>query len=85
MKSNLLVEVEAFLSETGMGASYFGKRSTGNSELVSRLRDGKRVWPETEARVRSFIKERNSTLSKKVGDGVNLLQGSGKPDHGVSQ
>lgn len=52
---NLLGLVEAFLSETGMGASYFGKVSVGNSELVHRLRRGGRVWPETERRIRSFI------------------------------
>nr|WP_010400597.1 hypothetical protein [Paracoccus sp. TRP] len=50
-----LQEIEAFLAETGMGESYFGKRAAGNSELVSRLRGNGRVWPETEAKVRSFI------------------------------
>jgi hypothetical protein len=58
MHPKLLDEIEAFLSETGMGESYFGKRATGNSELVFRLRDGKRVWPETAAKVRCFIKRR---------------------------
>ena len=52
---NLIDDVETFLAETGMGASYFGKRATGNSELVARLRSGRRCWPETAARVREFI------------------------------
>ena len=51
----LLQEIDAFLSETRMGESYFGKKAAGNSELVARLREGRRVWPETEAKVRSFI------------------------------
>ena len=51
----LLQEIEAFLAENGMGASYFGKRAVGNSELVSRLRGSGRIWPETEAKVRSFM------------------------------
>ena len=51
----LLAEIEAFLADTGMGASYFGKRATGNSEVVARLRDGGRIWPETEQRIRAFI------------------------------
>lgn len=55
MKRPLLEEIDTFLSETGMGESYFGKRATGNSELVSRLRNGRRVWPETEEKVRTFI------------------------------
>jgi hypothetical protein len=51
----LLQEIEGFLSETGMGETYFGKKSAGNSELVARLRDGRRVWPETEIKIRSFM------------------------------
>ena len=52
----LLQKIEAFLSETGMGESYFGKKAVGNSELVSRLRQNRRVWPETEAKALSFIR-----------------------------
>ncbi len=52
---NLLLEVDRFLSKTGMGESYFGKVSSGNSELVKRLRDGRRVWPETAEKVRAFM------------------------------
>jgi hypothetical protein len=51
----LLAEIEAFLAQKGMGESYFGKKATGNSEIVARLRNGGRVWPETEERVRTFI------------------------------
>ena len=51
----LLAEIEAFLSATQMGASYFGKKATGNSEMVPRLRNGGRVWPETERQVRDFM------------------------------
>lgn len=54
----LLSEIEAFLAETGMGASYFGRQSAGNTELVPRLRNGGRVWPETERRVRSFMRSK---------------------------
>lgn len=53
-------DVDSFLSETGMGEVYFGKRACGNSRLVERLRDGRRVWPETIDRVRSFMDERLS-------------------------
>lgn len=53
---SLLDDIEAFLAATGMGESYFGKCAAGNSELVARLRNNGRVWPETEAKVRSFIR-----------------------------
>ena len=52
---HILPEIESFLSETGMGESYFGKKAVGNSELVDRLRNGRRIWPDTEERVRDFI------------------------------
>lgn len=51
----LLADIEAFLTETGMGASYLGKAAVGNSEVVSRLRIGRRVWPETEAALVRFM------------------------------
>lgn len=53
--SALLAEVEAFLAETGMGESYFGKRAVNNSELVKRLRAGRPVLSTTEASVRAFM------------------------------
>lgn len=58
MNTSILSEIETFLRETGMGVSYFGKSAVGNSELVSRLRSGGRIWPETEQRVREFIAAR---------------------------
>ena len=55
MSNTFLSDIEAFLAETGMGETYFGKRAARNSELVARLRNGGRVWPETEQAVRSFM------------------------------
>jgi len=51
----LLRDIEAFLSETKMSASYFGKKAVGNSEVVARLREGRRVWPDTETNLRSYM------------------------------
>lgn len=63
----LLKEIEAFLQTSGMGASYFGKKATGNSELVARLRENGRVWPETAAKVRSFIKRHETSHVRNSG------------------
>lgn len=57
LSEKLLSEVNDFLRETGMGPSYFGKAASGNSELVTRLRAGGRVWPETADKVRIFMRE----------------------------
>lgn len=60
----LLSEVTDFLAETGMGVSYFGKIASGNSELVHRLKDGGRVWPETADKVRAFMKTHRASVRK---------------------
>jgi hypothetical protein len=57
---DLLTEIDAFLAETGIKPAYFGKRACGNSELVRRLRDKGRVWPETEQKVRQFMQDKRS-------------------------
>lgn len=54
---NILFLVDEFLEETGMGPSYFGKKSVGNSELVKRLRNGGDIFSSTERRVRNFMRE----------------------------
>jgi hypothetical protein len=55
MSNSLLSEIEAFLADSGMSPSYFGRCACGNTELVDRLQSGKRVWPETEVRVRAWM------------------------------
>ena len=59
----ILQEIEAFLAETGMGASYFGKVAVGNSELVGRLRSGNPVLNRTEDKVRGFIRSRRDAVT----------------------
>jgi hypothetical protein len=63
LSEKLLSEVNDFLRETEMGPSYFGKAASGNSELVKRLREGKRVWPETADKVRIFMREHRRKVS----------------------
>lgn len=56
MAQKLLDSIEQFLTETGMGDFQFGMKAASNGRLVERLRSGSRVWPETESRVRAFIR-----------------------------
>lgn len=62
----LISEIEAFLRESGMGPSYFGKKAVGNSELLPRLKNGGRVWPETENKVREFIAVEAAALDREA-------------------
>ena len=69
-KSPIIEEIEAFLRESGMSPSYFGRLVAGNSELVARLRKGGRVWPETEEKIRQKMKEqRRKRSAREAGAG----------------
>lgn len=61
--SSLLSEIEVFLTATGMGETYFGKKAANDSALVARLRAGTTptgkvvfVRPEVQTSVRKFMK-----------------------------
>lgn len=59
----ILPLVEAFLAESKMGETYFGKRAANNSELVARLRAGGSVHFKTEDAIRKFIAENSPSSS----------------------
>lgn len=63
MHEKLLSEIDAFLGQTGMPEWSFGFNAVRNGRLVERLRAGVtpegrpvRIWPDTEAKIRAFIK-----------------------------
>ena len=62
--SPLLREVETFLAETGLGPHRFGILAIKNGRLVERLRDGRRVWPETEMAIRAYIRSERSLRAR---------------------
>jgi hypothetical protein len=51
----LLTEVNAFLSRTGMSASYLGKVAANNSEAIKRMEAGRTVSLDTADKLRSFM------------------------------
>lgn len=56
-KPTLLADVEAFLATSGMTPTGFGKAVLGDPKFVPQLRKGRRLWPETEQKVRDFMAE----------------------------
>ncbi|WP_208541752.1 hypothetical protein [Bartonella capreoli] len=54
--SALIKDIELFLTNNKMSPYTFGFKSIKNGRLVSRLRHGGRIWPETEMRIRTFMK-----------------------------
>lgn len=53
--SNIAQDIEAFLGAHGMKATRFGVLALNDRHLVRQLRNGRRLWPETEAKVRRFM------------------------------
>ena len=50
-------QIEAFLGETGMVPSRFGREALNDPGFVSRMRSGARNWPETQEKCLSFMAE----------------------------
>ncbi len=48
-------EIETFIAANNMGAATFGHLAMGDRHLVRQIRAGRRLWPETEAKVRAFM------------------------------
>lgn len=85
----ILAEIEAYILDTGLSETYFGKKAVNNSELVSRLRSGGSVHFLTESKIREFIKNNPSqetaltaaddegfSPEKNVGTPVNTFKGA---------
>lgn len=47
--------VEAFLKRVDMAPVTFGREAMNDPHFVRDLRNGRRLWPETEAKVRAFM------------------------------
>lgn len=63
--ANLIDEIDKFLADKKIGGHRFGILAVGNGRLVERLRKGRRVWPETEMKVRAYmLSEREKRPSK---------------------
>lgn len=57
----LITEIEAFCERHRMAETRFGLLAMNDKPFVKQLREGgRRVWPETEAKVRRFMAEYRS-------------------------
>ncbi len=57
---DLLADIEAFLASSGVTPTAFGREALGDPKFVSDIRNGRRVWPETEQKARAFIAAQSS-------------------------
>lgn len=51
----LIADIDAFCAAHDMARSTFGKLALNDKPFVARIASGRRIWPETEARVRAFM------------------------------
>ncbi len=59
--SELLTDIEAFCEAHDMKPTRFGELALNDKPFVSQLKEkGRRVWPETEEKVRKFMAEYQS-------------------------
>src|SRR5580693_3750107 len=71
--AQILGEIRDFCRETRTAESTFGRRVVNDGKLVSRLRDGARITPETLDKVRSYLSVSRSTPSTRQDPAVGLI------------
>lgn len=55
--TDLIEAIDRFLATAGMSEITLGRKALGDPHFVRQLRNGRRVWPETEAKIRRFMTE----------------------------
>jgi len=53
--ATIIHDIDHFISEKGIAAATFGQMAMNDRHLVRQLRKGRRLWPETEAKIRNFM------------------------------
>lgn len=51
----LIAEIDSFLADHSMSPVTFGRKAMNDPHFVRDVRGGRRVWPATEAKARSFM------------------------------
>jgi hypothetical protein len=64
MAHPILAEIDVFLRTHGMKESTFGRKAAKDWKLVRELRGGRRLWPETERKLREFMVSYRPNSSK---------------------
>lgn len=51
----LLTDITRFCEQHELAESRFGELALNDKPFVKQLRSGRRVWPDTEAKIRAFM------------------------------
>ena len=63
----LLNDIDAFLRVHKLSDSAFGRQAVNDWKLIRQLRAGRRLWPDTEGRVRTFMVTYQPKTSSEAG------------------
>ena len=55
MTDKLQSDIAAFCAKHSMAQTEFGRQALNDKPFVSQLANGRRVWPETELKIRNFM------------------------------
>lgn len=53
---DILADIEAFLKAQHMTPTAFGRAAFGDPKFVFQVRDGRRLWPQTEQTARDYMR-----------------------------
>lgn len=57
LKGDILARIDAYLAQTGMAATTFGRRAVNDGNFVGRLRQGHGLTSRTHARIETFMRD----------------------------
>ncbi|WP_395634374.1 hypothetical protein [Sphingorhabdus sp.] len=76
MTHPIIFEIDSFIKANQMAESYFGRKAANDWKLVRQLRAGRRLWPDTEARIRTFMESYEKPVRGRLSHrSSNQLQG----------
>jgi len=55
--SELLTDIQAFCVRHKMAKTRFGELALGDKPFVTQLEGGRRTWPDTEEKIRNFMRD----------------------------
>ena len=60
--SDILTDIDHFRKRYDLSPTRFGQLARGDRHLVKQLRNGRRLWPETEDKIRAFMAEYDAPI-----------------------
>lgn len=82
--AEVLESIEAFLRDTGMKHSRFGRDALGEASFVKTLREGRQLTLATAGRVLAFIAERREAADHAAADTTAAAALSAGKGEGIS-